>query len=244
MNDLSDSGLRVFNFLVALLPTVRPGKPETYITYGDAHAQLGLPGTAQDLEYQGLGDLAIYLAELGLPALTGLVIRKEHWIPGQGYFKIYGRDIDDFAWWEEQIRACKAFDWSPYLSTEIKIENEPPPNDLEVPDRVETTVQRIIRDTVMAKKVKSLHAHACQICGESVKLSGNRLYAEAHHIKPLGSPHNGPDEIGNIICVCPNHHVELDYFACRLDEEKIRTASGHRIDPRYIAYHNDQCAKS
>lgn len=35
-------------------------------------------------------------------------------------------------------------------------------------------------------------------------------YAEAAHIRALGSPHNGPDVIENVLCLCPNHHVLFD----------------------------------
>jgi predicted restriction endonuclease len=64
-----------------------------------------------------------------------------------------------------------------------------------------------------------LHEYRCQICGKRIALPDGGFYAEAHHIRPLGSPHNGPDHVGNILCVCPNHHVALDYLCLRLDKE-------------------------
>jgi 5-methylcytosine-specific restriction endonuclease McrA len=118
--------------------------------------------------------------------------------------------------------------------------------DLEVPstERVESTIYRILRDTAMALKVKHLHNHKCQICGHTIELPGGGRYAEAHHIKPLGEKHNGPDVIGNILCVCPNHHAELDYGVSTITISALTCFKGHEIDPKYIDYHNQFVYKS
>jgi hypothetical protein len=73
--------------------------------------------------------------------------------------------------------------------------------------RKTTTVSRVVRDTPLARRVKALHAYRCQLCASTVQLQGDRLYAEGHHLRPLGSPHNGPDVAANILCVCPNCHT-------------------------------------
>jgi len=97
---------------------------------------------------------------------------------------------------------------------------------------------RILRDTKIARKVKELHKYRCQLCGQAIQLGNGRLYAEAHHIQHLGSPHCGPDIPSNIICVCPNHHVRLDYGAIRLEVPQLRTCPEHVVEDRYIQYHN------
>jgi hypothetical protein len=118
----------------------------------------------------------------------------------------------------------------------------PPPAaaDIEVPptERVPTTVHRIIRDTELARRVKLLHQYKCQICGYSIRLNNGSNYAEAHHIQPLGKPHDGPDCIENIVCVCPNHHAELDYGLFDLSRSMFSTAGGHQIGQQYLDYHN------
>lgn len=106
--------------------------------------------------------------------------------------------------------------------------------------KVKTTTYRILRDTAVAKYVKDLHDYKCQICGHTIVLAGGYRYAEAHHIRPLGGGHNGPDVIGNILCVCPNHHAELDFGASRIRLASLHCASGHTIEPEYVAYHNDK----
>lgn len=108
------------------------------------------------------------------------------------------------------------------------------------PGRVPTTVHRIIRDTVLARRVKQLHRYKCQICGHSIQLPDGSFYAEAHHIQPLGEPDNGPDVIGNILCVCPNHHAELDLRARQITVSGLAVVPGHAVERRFVDYHNQK----
>ena len=118
----------------------------------------------------------------------------------------------------------------------------PPPvlksADLAEPKRLQVKVSRVIRDTKVSQWVKYIHEYRCQLCGGTILLGNNEFYAEAHHIKPLGAPHHGPDVVENIICVCPNCHVLLDYGAIPLDINKILSVPGHEISQEYIEYHN------
>ncbi|MBB1391682.1 HNH endonuclease [Shewanella sp. SG44-6] len=79
------------------------------------------------------------------------------------------------------------------------------------PKRKEVTINRILRDTAVTRKVKSLYDHKCQVCGIQF-ITPNGAYSEGAHIIPLGGEHQGPDKISNLLCLCPNHHVMLDYF--------------------------------
>lgn len=106
------------------------------------------------------------------------------------------------------------------------------------PEKVCTLTYRILRDTPLARKIKVLHADRCQLCGNTVQITPDKTYSEAHHIIPLGSPHNGPDVPENIVVLCPNHHVLCDYGAIQLDSPKIRTVKGHVISDASIKYHN------
>jgi len=111
----------------------------------------------------------------------------------------------------------------------------------EPPDRVSTTTSRIIRDTQLAIEGKRLYDYKCQIsdCGKTIELPGGRKYAEAHHIRPLGGDHAGLDIRENIICLCPNHHAELDLGARQLSRETLRLVDGHGIGEEFIRYHNE-----
>lgn len=107
------------------------------------------------------------------------------------------------------------------------------------PERIPQEVYRFIRDTVACREIKALYEYQCQICGVALKLAPERFYAEAHHIRPLGGEHRGPDTKENLICVCPNHHAQLDYFAIRLDLDALKY-SKHEIDPDFVGYHNSK----
>jgi len=111
-------------------------------------------------------------------------------------------------------------------------------NGTQGPERVEQTTYRIIRDTAIARELKALHQYRCQLCGLSLLLSDGQRYCEAHHIRPLGTPHNGPDIAENILCVCPNHHVQLDYFSIPLKLTELRQHQNHRLSDTFPQYHN------
>jgi hypothetical protein len=86
--------------------------------------------------------------------------------------------------------------------------------------------------------LKLLHQYQCQICGYYIRLSNGNRYAEAHHIRPLGGTHKGPDVAENILILCPNHHAECDLGAIKLDLGKIRLHPDHPITASYVEYHN------
>lgn len=98
--------------------------------------------------------------------------------------------------------------------------------------------ERIIRDTKVSSWVKFIHGYKCQICGVALQVSEHKLYAEAHHIRPLGNDHQGADVVENIMCVCPNHHALLDLGALRIELSRLRSVEGHDINPEYVDYHN------
>ncbi len=110
------------------------------------------------------------------------------------------------------------------------------------PVRQQQATYRILRDTELARKLKLLHKHRCQICLVTLSVAGSP-YSEAHHIIPLGQPHNGPDIPGNIIVVCPNCHVQLDYFSIKLNPKSIAKTEGHTIGDVSIEYHNKNYEK-
>lgn len=67
-----------------------------------------------------------------------------------------------------------------------------------------------LRNTFLGAETKRRYGNLCQACREPVLLTQETYYAEAHHLRPLGAPHRGPDVLGNIIVLCPNHHIMFD----------------------------------
>ena len=112
------------------------------------------------------------------------------------------------------------------------------PNAVDVadpPDRVKSTTNRIVRDTIVARRVKDIYEYRCQLCGQYLENQHGWHYAEAHHLKPLS--HGGPDTDSNVLCVCPNHHVILDYGGIRLESRDF-TFLRHDVSTEFIDYHN------
>jgi hypothetical protein len=105
-----------------------------------------------------------------------------------------------------------------------------------------TETYRVLRDTALARTLKSKHDDRCQICGLAIKISEGKTYSEAHHIQPLGKPHNGPDVAENILVLCPNHHAMCDYGALKLRVTDLTMHPDHPIGERFIQYHNNQIA--
>lgn len=114
----------------------------------------------------------------------------------------------------------------------------------ESPGKTKTEIYRILRDTRLARQLKILHNHECQICGKRIEFGDEIGYSEAHHIQPLGGNHCGPDVPENILVLCPNHHVMMDYGLMKISEDEIRTKSGHTIGSTYINYHNTHICRN
>jgi predicted restriction endonuclease len=129
----------------------------------------------------------------------------------------------------------------------------PPPSGNPRPGRRASEVQRVIRSTAIANWVKGIHQHTCQVCGLRIA-TPTGSYAEAAHIRPLGTPHNGPDDPSNILCLCPNHHVAFDFGMLTVESDltvidratgqrsPLRTVGGHHISAEHLAYHRDHHA--
>ncbi|KQW06227.1 hypothetical protein ASC66_06775 [Leifsonia sp. Root4] len=137
-----------------------------------------------------------------------------------------------------------------------RVEAQPP---LEPRSSVETDpafadsiVSRRVRDSEVARQIKKLYDFACQVCGEVIPAFGDRKYAEGAHVRPLGRPHLGADLTTNLLCLCPNHHTQLDYGGMViLDDLTIAETRGmtvvgdlrwyraHKVELENVRYHRN-----
>jgi len=136
----------------------------------------------------------------------------------------------------------------------VEVETAPPvlpPGRARPALRTAPTTMRL-RDTVLGLTLKRLYRHKCQVCLKGVPLAGAD-YVESHHLRPLGRPHNGPDTPGNIIVICPNHHVMFDRGAAAAEPQTLRLVHarqrvfrhnqrlhivpGHTLARTHILYH-------
>lgn len=112
--------------------------------------------------------------------------------------------------------------------------------------RRSSTVNRLVRNYEVAASVKRLYDNTCQICSTRLVTAAGP-YSEGAHIRPLGIPHNGPDTLENILCLCPNCHVLFDGHALSVEPDgtvlrlgqpfgKLTVATGHRLNPNHLAY--------
>ncbi|MEU9460103.1 YDG/SRA domain-containing protein [Streptomyces sp. WC2508] len=116
------------------------------------------------------------------------------------------------------------------------------------------TVERIVRDTAVVRRVKRWHGYTCQICGLALTVGAEgKSYAEGAHIQALGGSAGGPDIEGNVLCLCPNCHVRLDRGALYLTDEfyvvdryavgitsrpvPLRMVEQHRVRRRFLRAH-------
>ncbi|MFE2297484.1 HNH endonuclease [Streptomyces sp. NPDC059445] len=115
------------------------------------------------------------------------------------------------------------------------------------------TSSQLVRDAAIATRVKELHDHSCQVCETRLQYK-RRPYSEAAHIRGLGNPHDGPDELPNLLCLCPNHHVLFDGLEIYVDVDGVvrqthggdslghlRRHRNHWIDEEYLQYHRTLC---
>ncbi|MFC8231414.1 YDG/SRA domain-containing protein [Streptomyces sp. NPDC057287] len=199
------------------------------------------------------------------------VLRGAHsgsqWAPAQGYrydglFRVasYGSKlgIDGFLIWQFRLEA--------YIGTPLPepVQQETLPEDEgrarpdlervpagnESPERVATTVQRIVRSSAVKRRVKAWHDNRCQICALRIEVPGGS-YSEGAHMQALGSPHNGPDTTGNVLCLCPNCHVMLDAGAIVINDDLtvfrggvevglLRTHPRHLLDLGCVRQHRER----
>ena len=104
--------------------------------------------------------------------------------------------------------------------------------------RIPVNIDKLVRDTALTLRVKALVGPECQLCSTTIVLPDGRFYLEAHHIKPLGSPHNGPDIQSNLLIVCPNCHVKCDRGIITLSLDCIKN-NKQDVELKYILYHNN-----
>jgi len=121
-----------------------------------------------------------------------------------------------------------------------------PPQGLRVTQRTQVTTSRIIRSSAIGNYVKRLYDYTCQISGVQLDTPNGR-YAEACHIQPVGRPHNGPDDVSNVLCLSPNMHVLFDLGAISINDDLtligiegiLNIRDEHDLSQEAIRYHRD-----
>ncbi|MEW5875429.1 MAG: HNH endonuclease [Candidatus Zixiibacteriota bacterium] len=113
------------------------------------------------------------------------------------------------------------------------------------------------RNRASATALKALYENRCVFCDMRLQVGTDptEYYSQAAHIKPLGKPHDGPDKLGNMLILCPNHHLQFDrgllrieirsggfYIASRVDSDPlngkpIHLHPEHALDADCVRWH-------
>ncbi|MEV0067211.1 YDG/SRA domain-containing protein [Amycolatopsis sp. NPDC050768] len=153
-----------------------------------------------------------------------------------------------------------------FAPIEVEVSGEKHHHDLPIgnlePGRRSSKVQRIVRSTPVAERVKSLYDHTCQMCGLKLVVTGDQGYSQGAHIQALGGLHRGPDVVGNLLCLCPNCHVLFDSGALIVQPDRSLLLNGkpavlnnkpalklhehddHHIEEKFLAHHRESRKES
>jgi len=138
------------------------------------------------------------------------------------------------------------------FDSDVELDDSERVPDISHPARTESILSRIVRNSSLVQELKQTYDYECQVCGEKRQREDSG-YAEGHHLRPLGSPHHGPDEESNILVLCPNHHADFDYGMISVDPEtyeithsydkevdgrELIVLPAHDLDTRHLKYHN------
>lgn len=174
------------------------------------------------------------------------VIRKIEFGPKKsGYFYEYGGlyRIDCF-WYEQGKDGFRIYRFRLVKVTPSELILAP--EESGEPERSTVYTARVIRNSKLANHVKEMYSHRCQISGVVLETPVGR-YSEGCHIKPLGSPHCGPDAVNNLLCLSPNIHVLFDKGAIAIADDfqligiegQLEVNIGHDLNLEYIRYHRE-----
>ncbi|MFE9998341.1 YDG/SRA domain-containing protein [Streptomyces avermitilis] len=148
---------------------------------------------------------------------------------------------------QEQLEAAEG-------ESEEESEEESPQGE-KFPKTRAARIQRLVRDAAVSRNVKDLYGGECQACGLRLVGPDGRPYSEGAHIRPLGTPHCGPDVEPNVLCLCPNCHVRLDIGAIIIEDDwsiivragelggnvlsKLKRKKEHHVHLDYVRYHRE-----
>ncbi len=119
--------------------------------------------------------------------------------------------------------------------------------------RKNTLIQQIIRRGKNRQYLQTVYTGECQLSEVKLIMPDGSFSVDCAHIRPLGNPHNGKDEVGNMLSLSPNMHRLFDRGCVRIDPSTLAisllhgndlphrttllTRSDHVIRPANLAYH-------
>ena len=142
----------------------------------------------------------------------------------------------------------------------IKNGKSPPrPEPGSMAQRRAAMVDQIIRRGENRRFIQGLYNGLCQISGVILRLPNEKFTVDCAHIRPLGNPHRGPDDVKNMLSLSPTMHRMLDRGCIYIDPSNLSimllhennlphlpqllVRKGHGLSAKYIAYFNKNILK-
>jgi hypothetical protein len=225
---ISQQALNILKYLAIQIKSNRidPSRPNTFPSYGEIHHTLKLEKIGRtygdSLLEQGLRELVEYLHNNGYPIISSIIIDQKKLTPGGDYFRYFGRELDDFDWWQKQVKKVVDYNWGKLLN---RIEGVVSariiyPDDLNLEEthiegiKKKVLVNKYERDSYGRKKCIEYYGYNCSVCNLLLEDKYGDLAKEfihVHHIVPISSIGKSYqlDPIQDLRPVCPNCHAIL-----------------------------------
>jgi putative restriction endonuclease len=114
-----------------------------------------------------------------------------------------------------------------------------PPSGNVNPDRRERRSRSLVRDQANVDWIKSLYDNACQVCRIQLMTDAGAISIGAH-IQGLGKPHDGPDVVENMLCLCHNCHAIFDSGAFYINDDLKSITWLHQPNGAATSFHSTE----
>lgn len=134
----------------------------------------------------------------------------------------------------------------------------PPPAAGTEAERRLAKIRQLIRRGDNRRFIQNLYGGTCQLSGVIVRLPQNKFSVDCAHIRPLGLPHNGPDDVRNMLSLSPTMHRLLDRGCVRIHPTTLAVTllhgndmphrgtllvrPGHNISADHLRYYRERLA--
>jgi len=135
---------------------------------------------------------------------------------------------------------------------------QPPPPRGET-QRRETLIQQIIRRGENRRFLQTVYSGACQLSGVKLVMPDGSFSIDCAHIRPLGAPHCGEDDVSNMFSLSPTMHRLFDRGCIRIDPQtlaikllhgnnlphlkRVLIRGNHALRRENLAYHSKNILK-
>jgi hypothetical protein len=128
-----------------------------------------------------------------------------------------------------------------------------PPSPRGQAQRREALIRQIIRRGENRRFLLTVYAGECQLSGVKLIMPDGSFSIDCAHVRPLGIPHCGEDEVSNMLSLSPSMHRLFDRGCVRIDPDtlaiqllhgnnlphlqRVLIRGNHVIRPANLAYH-------